>query len=195
MATEKPKNYIKIFIIFFILFFLISFALAVAIKTRPRQVDTLPTGSFVSRLLQRTAYRKDGTPYTYYVINTTNNTKEDYFACKKILTAKGTSNQYFGFLTTYTEKNCRPVASGKTQYDCLMANWYHRFRFQDAALTFRKLAIGSNYDVSVSSFFAEISPPAQSFSTSNQLNDIYSVTLNCNTSSGNPITHTQQFDI
>lgn len=192
-ANNKSTSIFKIFVILFILIVIVAVTITVYIRTRPEKPIDLPSGSFSSRVVERTAYRPDGTPYKYFVINTTNNTSTDYYSCRQIVTASGTQNLFYGFVQSYTEPNCTGVTSGRRQYSCLMSRWYQRYKNHDAAQTYRKFSLGSNYDISVSSYYLETQPPAKNFTSLNKLNDIYSVTLNCNTSDGTPVTHTQIF--
>lgn len=189
-SKDGSKSYIKIFLIVFGLLLLLSVSISLLYQSS-RPPTPLPEASLESKLVREEFKRPDGSTYFIDYIQSTNLSKDDLYSCKSYLVAAGTTDEYLGFTSNYTEKNCKPLQTGKTQYDCILSNWLHRYQNFDNSTSFRKLAPNSSYKIPVNSFYLETTPPNINFQSKNQLSDIFSVKHICYLDSGTKVSHIQ----
>lgn len=155
---------------------------------------SLPQDTYSSALEQRTYYdEKQKKQITYWVVASKNQSKDTFYDCRFKITAKGTEEEYEGFLKDYTERDCYQFSQVKDNYDCRLENWWKRTFNYGPARTLRKFNTNSSWEIAVSRFYQAQTRSQSAFLTKNQLSDFYSYTISCKTPTGRKTTHTQIF--
>ncbi len=198
MAVVTPvKNTSSVFVrvIIFILILAVIIGLGVYLfrLLRPNKSNfSFPQNTFSSRVEPRTYIDKDGKKITYYVLNTQNQTREDYYSCKFVVVAKGTLTQYQGFLSDYQLKNCNAAGREvRPNYECRLDNGIKKYFKYEPAITLRKFPANSSHEIAVSRFYISQTLLSESFLTQNQLSDIFEYQISCNTEAGKTGLHIQ----
>lgn len=155
----------------------------------------LPDDTFSSRLEERRYFdEKLQKEIIYWVMATTNLSKNVFYNCRFDLVAKGTQDNYEGFFRDYTLRDCYQYSYVKDNYDCRLENALSKYLRYSPARSLKKFPGGGASELAVSRFYLNDQTQAgQSYLTKNTLNDIYSYHISCRTSSGRTVTHTQSF--
>lgn len=192
-----PVKFPLIIIIFLLLLTLVGGFVVFMFKSASQSLSSykpLPPGSFSKQLrLVKETDPKTGKDYLYYVLDVTNNTSDDLYSCKYILTSSGAQVQYHAFSSDYRLRDCQQYSYVKTNYDCRLANALTRWRFYDSSRTWPKLAPRQIQTVTVSRFYTEQTISSQSFLAKNTVGDIYSISPYCKTTSGAKVTEQISF--
>src|SRR3989344_1299505 len=86
----------------------------------------LPSDAFSYAIRLVEEKKPDGTIIRYYVLDTTNLTKDPVYNCTVSLISNGTQDKYDGFLSSYVLDDCKKYTDVRGGYDCRLGNTLKR---------------------------------------------------------------------
>ncbi len=150
-------------------------------KTNTKQ---LPEGSFSTKLREVVELDKEGREIRYWVLDTTNHTKNNLYNCLAEVSSKGEQDKFIGFSSNYVLKDCKALSKAKDNYDCRLTNMLTRWRSYEKSRTWDRLNASGHLVIGVGRFYVDQTVSSQSFLSKNRLSDLDTLTLNCQTESG-----------